>query len=303
MSSTLNSRRMLRAIPAAVLLALLSVPGQAQTSRVEGEVNSWLASAANSLSYELAFSATVTSPRTAQPGGAVSVTTETVKLTASDKVVTNATFYVPKKSKERNPAAILVHDAGSSGEALAPIAKYLNKQGFGVLVLDLRGHGKSVTKELDWTKLDEEARERLWATALNDVQAGAEWLRKRRDIHSSNLTVVGVRAGCALAARHAVDDENARAAVLIAPEAHSLGFNVLRDLRSLGGLPTLMLCEKAGRQEAVRMCEASHTANGGQEYIEVKYIKCKSNKLMSDSKLKRNMAVWLREQVMPRRGR
>lgn len=293
---------MLRAIPAAVLFALLSAPSQAQTSMVEGEANEWLASAANSLSYKLALTTAANPLVTPQPGGAVAITTETVKLTASDKVVTNATFYVPKKSKERNPAALLVHDAGSSSEALAPIAEYLHKNGFGVLVIDLRGHGKSATKDMDWAKLDEEARERVWASALDDVQAGAEWLRKRRDIHSSNLTVVGVRAGCALAARHAVDDENARAAVLIAPEAQSLGFNVLRDLRSLGGLPTLMLCEKSGRQEAVRMCEASHTATG-EEYIEVKYVKCKSDKLTSDSKLKRNMAVWLREQVMPRRGR
>ena len=151
--------------------------------------------------------------------------------------------------------------------------------------------------------MDEKEQERVWASALDDVQAGAEWLRKRRGIHASNLTVLGVNASCALAARHAVDDENARAAVLIGPRAHSLGFDILRDLRSLGGLPTLILCEKEGRGEAVRMTEASHSANGGQEYIKVQYMKCKAEKLVTDSKVKSNLGSWLREQVMPRRGR
>ncbi len=229
--------------------------------------------------------------------------TERVELITSDKVNLKAVFYIPKDASERAPAALLVHDAGSSGESLTPIAEYLNKRGFGVLVLDLRGHGESATDSFKWENLGEEERERVWAMALDDVQAGAEWLRKRSDIHSSNLTVLGVRASCALVARHAVNDENARAAVLVAPEARVLGFDLMRDLRSLGGLPTLILVEKTGRQEAVRMTEASHSANGGEEYIKVQYLKCKADRLVSDSKLKSNLNSWLREQVMPHRGR
>ena len=294
---------MLRAIPAAVLLTVLSVPSSAQSSLVENYASVLRTEPTEPTSSEFAYSVAPIVTANAQPREAAKFTTEPVNLVAADKVATKAVFYVPKSSDEKAPAALLVHDAGSDGESLVQIAEYLNKRGFGVLLLDLRGHGKSATKDLDWANLDEEAQERLWAVALDDVQAGAEWLRKRKDIHSSNLTVLGVRASCALAARHAVGDENARAAVLIAPKAQTLGFDVLRDLRSLGGLPTLILCEKTGRQEAVRMCNASHNANGGQEYITVQYMKCKSEKLTTDSKVKSRLGSWLRDQVTPRRGR
>lgn len=297
---------MLRVVPAAVLLSALTAPAWAHFGTSEVQPPSVLSLEPSSIEFTLAtaLSATRTpEPTRANAAPGWEAETERVEVVAADKMELQGTFYVPRDSDSKAPAALLLHDAGQTGEQLIPIAKYLNKRGFGVLILDIRGHGKSVAEGVNWAKMDEKEQERVWAAALDDVQAGAEWLRKRRGIHASNLTVLGVGASCALAARHAVNDENARAAVLIGPPSHALGFDILRDLKSLCGLPTLILCEKTGRKVASRMVEASHSANGGQEYIKIQNMKCKADKLCTDSKVKSNVGSWLREQVMPRRGR
>ena len=306
----IQSKRMLRALPATVLLSLLSTssPAQLFTSEVKPTSATGLMLEPTSLEFAVATASAAHANLSALRSAPITpkdrkLEKERVALTTADKVELHGEFYVPRSSDDRAPAVLLLHDAGSNGAQLTPIAEYLNKRGFGVLVLDLRGHGQSAAEGLNWANMEEEEQERVWALTLDDVQAGAAWLRKRRDIHASNLTVIGVRASCALAARHAVNDENARAAILIDPEPHSLGFDILRDLRSLGGLPTLILCEKKGRQKAVRMTEASHSANGGQEYIKVQYMKCKPEKLVTDRRAKSSLGSWLREQVMPRRGR
>ena len=61
--------------------------------------------------------------------------------------------------------ALLVHDAGASRTQLEPVADRLSKQGFGVLTLDLRGHGGSKTAKLDWEKLSEADKKSAWAFA------------------------------------------------------------------------------------------------------------------------------------------
>jgi dienelactone hydrolase len=227
---------------------------------------------------------------------------EHVLLKTEDKVEVSGKFYLPK-GKDRVPAAILVHAPGGEGESLKDLAESLQKRGLAVLVPDLRGHGTSVREDMDWSKLDAEGQARLWAFAARDLEACAEWLRSRSDIHTSNLTLIGVLGGCTLAAHHAVRDENARALVLISPQPEELGFNVLGDLRELGGLPTLVIAEKAADESCRRMCEAGHKANGGSEYIEVKVLKSEREDLLHHRKLKAEITGWLREQVMPRRGK
>lgn len=227
---------------------------------------------------------------------------EHVLLETEDKVEVSGKFYLPK-GKDRVPAVIIVHEPGGNGEDLKELAESLQKRGLAVLVPDLRGHGTSVREDMDWNKLDEEGQSRLWAFAARDVEACAEWLRARRDVHTSNLTMIGILGGSTLAAHHAVGDENARAVVLISPQAEELGFNVLGDLRELGGLPTLVIAEKAADESCKRMSEAGHKANGGSEYIEVKVLKSERTELLGHRKLKGEITGWLREQVMPRRGK
>lgn len=73
---------------------------------------------------------------------------EAVTLTAGDGVQLNAWYRPP----ENGAAIILLHGAGGTRESMRPYAEMLARHGYGVLSLDLRGHGESQGKvnRLGW---------------------------------------------------------------------------------------------------------------------------------------------------------
>jgi len=241
-------------------------------------------------------------PPAATPGADPS---EAVRIETEDHVTLAATYYEPTGKEGRSPAAMLIHDAGCDQNQVVDIAKYLQRKGFGVLTVDLRGHGGSVSEKAGappWEALDERSRERAWAFAMRDLRAGADFLRKRREIHASNLSIVGIGASAALAVRHAMDDENARAVVLISPRAENFGFNLVGGLGHLEGLPSLIISPKDGREAAARLQNAGHKANDGYEYIELAVMKSEEGELLSDSRLRAQIATWLRDKVVTKRN-
>ncbi|MDP6518523.1 MAG: hypothetical protein QF411_01375, partial [Planctomycetota bacterium] len=96
---------------------------------------------------------------------------EVVELLAEDKVALTATFFAPRDSKGRSPAAILIHDANSDRSQLEKVGSYLHKKGFGVIALDLRGHGASTAGCTPWSDQDLGNREKTWAFAMRDLRA------------------------------------------------------------------------------------------------------------------------------------
>ncbi len=226
---------------------------------------------------------------------------EAVQLRTQDDLRLAASFFPPRGRREaRSPGAILVHDAGRSRADLVELASALQKRGFAVLTLDLRGHGESRTPEVTFTPEDAAAAERLWAFTLRDLESAASFLRSRSDVHTSNLSLVGVGAGAALAARHAVRDGNARAVVLIAPREENLGFNLMTDVKGLGGLPTLILAERDRKNDADRLAQAGNQAEG-LAFIEVAVLRSNGTEVVADSRMPREVTRHLQDNVIAKR--
>jgi pimeloyl-ACP methyl ester carboxylesterase len=234
--------------------------------------------------------------------GTVSGSGEVVQLVAEDKIALSATYFAPRDKKDRSPAVILVHDAGADRGQLAKLGPYLQKKGFGVLALDLRGHGASVGQQTPWTEQDPGDREKTWAFAMRDLKAATDFLRHRSDIHTSNLTLIGFGTGCNLVAQYGVRDENVRAVILMSPRGNRLGFNLLGDMEDLAGLPTLLIVSKDARKGAERMQDAVHDTVS-EDFIEISVLKSKTDKLLSDRSLNSKLYSWLRNTVLPKRSR
>lgn len=236
-------------------------------------------------------------PATAQ--AASDKAAEPVTLRTGDKLSLEASYFAPRSKTGRSPAALLVHDAGADRHQVDAIAEYLQKRGFGVLTVDLRGHGGSVADRVDWKAFDDRERATCWSFAMRDLDAAADFLRKRAEIHSSNLSVVAIGAGCTLAVRHAIDDENTRAVVLVNPGEEDYGYSLASGVRDLEGLPTLIIASKDARAIADRLQEA---ANGdGSEYVEVAVMKSETSSLLDDSRMRGEISTWLRKQVTPQK--
>ena len=224
-----------------------------------------------------------------------------IHLETRDKLLLEGSYYEPKGAKGLAPGAILIHDAGADRRQMQELALSLQKKGFGVLTFDLRGHGDSTSENLDWSKAeDDKALASLWSFAANDVKAAASWLRERTEIHASNLSVVGVGAGCSLAIRHALDDENTRAVVLISPRAENYGFNLPQGIGDLEGLPTLILSGKDARTDLTRLKEAAHS-QFGDAFVEISVMRCDQTEVLSDKRLGSEVGKWLKDTVVTRR--
>ena len=237
-------------------------------------------------------------------GDAVPDNASAVSFTTKDGQLLSGSYFAPKvkkKSTAPSPAALLIHDATKSRGDFEELASYLQKKGFAVLTVDLRGHGDSETPECCFDKSDDKGKENLWSLSARDVDTAADYLLSQSGVHSSNLSIFGVGSGAALAVRRANDDENVRAVVLVDPEPMAYGYNVSEGVSELGGLPTLIMTPKSKRDVAERLQEQAHKGNDGLEFVDIKRLKVDGGNPLDDSKLDTEAGNWLREKVMPKK--
>jgi alpha-beta hydrolase superfamily lysophospholipase len=115
------------------------------------------------------------------------------------------------------PAVLLVHGYTSDRVAMSLLARRLARAGFGVLAIDVRGHG---------TNPRGFAQDPEGANLFEDLLAAAEWLRGSSWLDGSRLAVVGHSMGASAALRFAERDVGVDAAVMI-----SGGWMLLGPLR------------------------------------------------------------------------
>lgn len=232
---------------------------------------------------------------------------ERIELPASDdKRTVVASFWAPKQqSGHTAPGVVLVHQPGGKRDDLVEVATRLHKQGFAVLAIDLRGHGESVGKDKPWEQLNEEERTRAWAFALRDLRGATAWLGKQTGVHSSNVSLLGDRAGCTLVVRHATRDENVRALVLLDPPREQLGFNLAKDVEVLAGLPTLIAASKDTQGSAQAIADDGAKANDGLKYVEVAVFKGVSPTTPPefDKALTAQIAKFLADKALPKKAK
>jgi uncharacterized protein len=110
----------------------------------------------------------------------VGLSYEDVRVQTADGV-TLAAWYVPS----RNGAAVVVlHGAGSTRSNVLDEATVLAQHGYGVLMLDARGHGESAGRAMDFG----------WAGAA-DITAATAYLADRDDVEEGRIGLVGMSMG------------------------------------------------------------------------------------------------------------
>lgn len=110
----------------------------------------------------------------------VGLTAEDVRFETDDGV-TLAGWYVPSTTGD---AVVLRHGAGSTGSDVLDHAAVLVGQGFGVLVTDARGHGRSGGRAMD-----------LGWNGTTDIEAAVDFLVSRSDVGRERIAVVGLSMG------------------------------------------------------------------------------------------------------------
>ena len=138
-----------------------------------------------------------------------------------------ATFYLPGPAPEFGfpfpeppgagngpPAVLLVHGYTTDRVTMSVLARRLANAGYGVLAIDVRGHGQNARPF---------ARDGEGANLFEDLSAAADWLRASSWVDGTRLAVVGHSMGASAALRFAERDVGVDAAILISGGAWLLG--------------------------------------------------------------------------------
>jgi pimeloyl-ACP methyl ester carboxylesterase len=110
----------------------------------------------------------------------IGLTYQSARLTTTDGVEL-AAWYVPAANRA---AVILLHGAGSTRSSVLAHAAVLARNGYGVLLIDARGHGESAGRAMDFGWYGDQ-----------DIEAATAFLSRRTDIDPSRIAVVGMSMG------------------------------------------------------------------------------------------------------------
>ncbi|MBI1972452.1 alpha/beta fold hydrolase [Candidatus Woesearchaeota archaeon] len=152
-------------------------------------------------------------------------TTKEVKITTEDQVVLAATLYETISEK----AVILLHMLGNNRQSWKELAPLLQKNGYNVLALDLRGHGQSLEKNKQKISYINFA-EPDFQDMLKDIKAAKEFLQKQG---ASEISIVGASIGANLAIIYAAQDKDIQKIVALSPGLNFKGLKPQEPAKKL----------------------------------------------------------------------
>ena len=154
---------------------------------------------------------------TARPALADDVTVRT-----PDGVALKGVWHAPA---QQAPAVLLVHSYLRSHTDWDVAAAQLQEAGFGVLAIDLRGHGMSPGT------LPSDSLQPL----VVDVKAALAWMRAEPTVNASKLGVAGLSMGTTLALLAAGSDTSVKSVALVSPAMEFRGLRVDTAMHAFAG--------------------------------------------------------------------
>jgi uncharacterized protein len=173
--------------------------------------------------------------RDSVPDAELGARKEVVTLTGADGVRVRG-WYVSSRNRA---GVIALHGTGSSRLGVVDHARMLVRHGYGVLALDVRGHGESDGRSTSAPWKNDE-----------DMDAAVQWLTARGDVDPARVGMLGVSHGAEIALRTAARRGDVRAVIAEGAmggpaDARAAGASlpVLAQLRALFGLSILLTGE------------------------------------------------------------
>jgi pimeloyl-ACP methyl ester carboxylesterase len=169
-----------------------------------------------------------------------------VSFTTDDGVQISADFYAPKPDATPAPMVILLHMYRSNRTAWRPLIGPLHDAGFAVLAIDMRGHGKSATKETARRVFQHDTS--IFKRMHRDVEASYNWLAARKDVDRTRFALVGASVGCSVALHYASIDPSVDVIVCLSPGVDYLGLDSKADIRKIKGRKIWLMAADSARE-------------------------------------------------------
>lgn len=153
---------------------------------------------------------------------------EKVNFITKDGVTIVANYYPNKEAKF---AGILVHMRPKTKESFDDLAKFLQKEGYALLAIDLRGHGEStesIKGKLDYNRFSE-AEEK---ESINDLISASLFLEKE-GYPKNKQFLIGASIGANLSFQFLSENPDVKAVVLLSPGLNYRGV-ILENFKKEG---------------------------------------------------------------------
>lgn len=173
-----------------------------------------------------------TSPGQASPipGGTAFPEAMDVSITV-DGLDLVGTFYAPQKDPPPWPGVILLHMLYSDRSQWGSFPHQLAESGYGVLSVDLRGHGET-GGTIDWDLAD------------NDLEQIWNYLISRPEIDQDRTAMIGASIGANLALVGGSNEESLITVVLLSPGLNYAGVETEPAMISFGDRPVLIVASQ-----------------------------------------------------------
>jgi pimeloyl-ACP methyl ester carboxylesterase len=191
-------------------------------------------------------------PKPAKPAGP-SLPGEAVELKTVDGWALKAMFApsVPGKL-----TLLLLHGTGQRKEDWKRLAFPLMRAGYGVMAVDMRGHGESRVspsgEELTWKKLRATPTANDFADMSRDAEAAVAWLAGQ-GVPEDSIGLIGAEVGGSIAVRYAATHQKVPLVVMLSPGMRwqeVLTPNALRALKRPIPTPVLMVYSEADKRSS-----------------------------------------------------
>lgn len=183
----------------------------------------------------------------------------------SDGLLLSADYYPPAGGDGPAPFVILLHMSQSSRVAWVPLAEPLQKAGFAVLALDLRGHGESRTEELAQRVKDRDAL--LYEDMYKDLRAAYDWMASQEEVDRSRFALVGADVGASVALRYATYDRSVDAIVCLSPGLAYMGLDSASDMAKIKGRRILLLSNDSSEEQSAASKLAKLSAGARHDVV------------------------------------
>ena len=168
---------------------------------------------------------TVRNRVTDQPDNTLGFDYENVSFSTADGLTLSA-WYIPSRNRA---AVIAIHGSNGNRTGVAQHAALLAQHGYGVLMLDLRGHGNSEGDRFHWG----------W-DSNSDIDAAVAYLQSRMDVDPDRIGALGLSMGGEVVLQAAAANSSIRAVLSDGAGARTFDdFMSIPGLEKITGIPSM----------------------------------------------------------------
>lgn len=215
-----------------------------------------------------------------------------ISFITKDGVTIVANYYISENAKY---AGILIHQRPLTKESFDNLAKFLQKEGYALVAIDLRGHGESsesIFGKLDYNKFTPEEEQK----SIIDLEAASLFL-EREGFLKSRQFLIGASIGANLGFQFLSENPEVKAVVLLSPGLNYRGV-VLEKFRKEGLGKKIFVVSALDDPEAVQGGRALKNWYSDAYYLEYPSGGHGTNLLKTQPDLAEKILLWLREKLI-----